>query len=505
MFLVDMMDKKVLLINPFLTVFPDDPSGVSPPLGLAYLAAFLRRSGIEVKIIDAAAEGIDNQVKIGGKTRYGLSNEDLRKRILDFDPQIVGITCPSTLHAKDAHETAKLVKECHKNILVVMGGAHPSAVPEEVLKDRNVDLVVRGEGEATFLDVVKNYSKTKNLKRILGISYRKSKKIIHNLSRPLIKNLDLLPFPDRHLLPMEIYFREAEKAVNYNFHNRVVTMITSRGCPGNCIYCAVKTVWGRTWRGRSPENVVDEIEEIVQEFKVKEIHFLDDSLAVDKKRLAGICEEIIRRKLPIKWATPNGIAIWQLDKILLAKMKKAGCYRLTFGLESGNKKILNNFIGKHYDYHRARDLIRFASRIGLWTVGTFIIGFPYETLEQIEDTISLAVASDLDFAVFYLANPFPGTALYEICRKENLLPPEGVYENVRGCRSRHFSQEELEEIQGEAFDRFLKSRIKKPLIFLSKIESLGSLTYTAKLGKNLIGVLFCRSAVREKGIAALWK
>lgn len=497
--------KKVLLVNPFLTLYSDDPSGINPPLGLAYLAAFLEKKGVCVKILDVAAEGIEQKRKIGNKIRYGLAEKEIVKRIKEFGPEIVGITCQSTLHAKDAQQTAKIVKSVSKDILVVFGGAHPSAMPGEVLKNKNVDVVIRGEGEITLWEVVKKYPKSFEFDDILGISFRMGKKIIHNPPRPLIKDLDELPFPARHLLPMEIYFKKAEENGNYNMNDRVATLVTSRGCPGNCIYCAVRTVWGRVWRGRSPKNVVEEIEQIVKDYKVREFHFLDDSLAVDRQRLKGICEEIIKRKLDIKWATPNGIAVWMLDEDLLVKMEQSGCYRLTFGLESGNKEVLHNFIGKNYDYDKARAIIRFASKIGIWTVGTFIIGFPYETRQQIEDTIAFAISTDLDFAVFYIANPFPGTPMYEIYQRENLLPKSGAYEIVRGCQSKNFSHKELISFQQRAFSQFIKSRFFKPWLFWRKIKEVNNYSYLGKLSWRFGKLILSQFQVQTKGIAALWR
>ncbi len=492
-------------MNPFLTVAEDDPAGINPVLGLAYLAAYLESQGIEVKIIDIAAEGADTILKIGKKTRHGLKDEEIIKRIRNYDPLIVGITCQSTLHAKDAHETARLAKIAKREALLVMGGAHPSAAPAEVLKDRGVDLVVRGEGEVTLYEVVCHYSQKKSFEKILGISFRRGGKIINNPPRPLIRNLDGLPFPARHLLPMKIYFRQIAGGNNYSMRLPVATIISSRGCPGRCVYCAVRTVWGRGWRGRTPGNVVNEIEELIRDWGVKEIHFIDDNLSVDKKRLRGICEEIIKRKLDIKWTTPNGIAIWLLDKKLLLKMKESGCYRLTFGLESGNKEMLHDFIGKSYDLEKAREMIKYAGKIGLWTIGTFIIGFPYETREQIKQTIDYAISTELDFAAFYLANPFPGTAMYEIYKKENLLPATGVYEVVRGCRSKWLSHQELVALQGKAFSDFLKSRLNRPWRYIFRLRNWEDVGYAIKIGKSFMKMFFGQLIFVKKGIAALWR
>lgn len=496
---------KVLLVNPFLTVLPDDPAGINPSLSLAYLAGWLEEKKVAVAVLDIAAEGANQITKVGQKKRYGLDEKEIIKKIKAYQPKIVGLTCSSTLHAQDAYQTARIIKKADPKILIVMGGAHPSVAPQEVLQDSKVDMVVRGEGEITFGEIVSKFRGNKIPQGILGTSVRQGKKIINYPPRPLIKNLDLLPFPARHLLPMETYFRQKAEGTNYSIRNRGVTMITSRGCPGRCVYCAIKSIWGRVWRPRSPKNVVDEIEALIKDFGVNEIDFVDDNLSVDRKRLTAICDEIIRRKLDIKWTASNGLAVWQFNKRLLLKMKQAGCYRLTFGLESGNKEILRHYIGKPYDYCQASKIIKYASQIGFWTASTFIIGFPYETREQIEETIDFAITADLDLAVFYIANPFPGTLMYEDYQKEGLLPKTGAYKIVRGCRSKYFSHHRLVEFQAEAFSRFMKSRLKKPWRFLKKIKSFEDLAYTYKLGKNFLKIFINQTSVKKKGIAALWK
>ncbi|PIS08810.1 hypothetical protein COT75_05010 [Candidatus Beckwithbacteria bacterium CG10_big_fil_rev_8_21_14_0_10_34_10] len=497
---------EVLLINPFLTVQADDPSGISPPLSLAYLAAYLRKRKVKVAILDISAKGVNQIKKIGNKVRIGLNDKQIVKKIKKYNPRVVGITCTSTLHASEALKTASLVKKANPKILVAMGGIHPTVEPEKVLKNSQVDLTVRGEGEITFWQIIKKFKNAKVPQNILGTSYKQGKNIINNPLRPFIKNLNSLPFPTRDLLPMDIYFKESLKHKNYTIGKRVMSVITSRGCPGNCSYCSIKTIWGRVWRARSAENVVDEIASLIKNYKCDEIHFMDDSISVNKKRLLEICNEIIKRRLKIKWTTPNGIAIWLLDKRLLVKMKKAGCYRLTFGLESGNKDVLNNYIGKYYNYNKAKEMISFASEIGLWTAATFIIGFPYETKKQIEETINFAISTDLNMAVFYIANPFPGTKMYEDFLKENLLPRNKVI--IRGCKTKHFSHQELTNIQAKAFNQFMKSRFKRPLLYLNKVKSLGDLLYIFKLGKNLMEIFINQNLsnkIKKSGIAALWK
>lgn len=494
---------KILIINPFLTTLPDDPARPNPSLSLGYLAAYLERY-YEVKVLDVAAVGKDITQQIGEKKRIGLTDDEIKNYLNDYKPDIVGITNPSTLHAQDAYDTAKIVKNVNKDILVVFGGAHASSNPVSVLCTREVDIVVIGEGEESLLEIARKHENRGNLSDIRGICVRDGEKIRYTQPREYIKDLDTIPFPARHLLPMDIYFETALKETNYAMRKRIATVITSRGCPGRCIYCAVKTVWGRKWRGRSPKNVVDEIEYLMKEYEVDEIHFLDDSMSVNKDRLSGICEEIVKRKLDIKWTTPNGIAVWLLNEPLVKKMKEAGCYRLTFGLESGNAETLN-YLGKKYNFDHAKRVIKYAHRIGLWTIGTFIIGSPEEKMESIEDTIKFAINSYLDFAVFYIANPFPGTEMFEIYKKAGLLDGISADQIVRGVSTKHFTHDELVGIQGKAFSSFIKSRMFKPWRGINKIRSLEDFGYSIRLASRIIHMGIGNLQFSKKGIAALWK
>jgi len=494
---------KTLLINPYLTVAGDDPAQPSIMLSLPYLAAYLRKNGFPVKLLDVAGEGCENVIGVGAKKRYGLSDTDILDAIKTEAPDVVGITAPSTSHITDVQDMARFVKSVCPKALVVVGGAHASSNFKEVLNDNNVDLVIIGEGEETLLDLVRRVDGGASLEAIPGTAFRKDGAVHLAAPRPYIENLDKLPFPARDLLPIEALLQRSGEGVNYAMRKRFVTMITSRGCPGSCIYCGVKSVWGHRWRGRSAANVVDEVEELMLKYGAGEIHFLDDSMSVSKTRLMEICDEIIRRKLDIKWTTPNGIAVWFMDKALLRKMKQAGCYRLTFGLESGNKETLK-FMGKHYDYGQAREMIRYAGEIGIWTIGTFIIGFPYEKRESIEDTISFAIKSDLNFAVFYIANPLPGTKMYEYFDKEGLLPKDNK-SIVRGVGSKYFSHEELVKIQSEAFTRFMRTRVSRPGLFLNKVRGFEDFKYLLKLGGQFSKMLMNSRKIEKEGTAVLWK
>lgn len=478
--------KIILIFTPVITPVEEDiPKNTQMPMGLAYIASVLETHGYNVKILDAfttedADSGTDNIRKY-----YGLSPQGIKKEIEDFGPHIVGISSMYTMYARGAHVVADIVKNISRDILVVCGGAHATVNYGMLLEDRNIDIVVKGEGEFTFLEIVKELEKNGDIYGLEGIIYKKDDRICENPSRPLIKNLDDLPFPARHLLPMRKYFDNILKTKNYIMRYPSATLITSRGCPGRCIYCCVKRVWGRTWRARSPENVVDEIESLIRNYGVREIHFVDDSISVDMKRFYKICQEIIERKIDIKWTTPAGIAIWLLDKDLLKIMKKSGCYRLTFGLESGNIDTLR-FIGKRYSYAKARETIREANRLGFWTAATFIIGFPHETKAQIYETVSYALNSDLDFVVFYTPVIFPGTTLFDVFVKEGIEYNYEITGINKAYSTKHVTEEELFKIRQDANSKFLFKRAMRFWSIKDKVKNKEDLSYLIKLVSNII-------------------
>jgi anaerobic magnesium-protoporphyrin IX monomethyl ester cyclase len=478
-----------------MTVAETDFPALDPPIGLAYIAAVLLENGYEVRIIDAVAEGMDNQkMTESGLTRVGLSEDDIKSKIEACHPDIVGITCMFTSLAQDAHNVARIVKQLYPKCLVVFGGVHPTAVPEIVLADENVDIVVRGEGELTFLELIRRLETGGDIFSVAGTITRKNGQIVENPPREYISDLDSLPFPARHLLPMDKYLYKPSYILSYSMREPRANMITSRGCPGNCVFCAVHTVWGRRWRARSAKNVVDEIQHLVETYKVREVYFLDDNVSVKKDRLLQICDEIIRRKLNIKWATPNGIAIWTLDSELMEKMKQSGYYRATFGIESGDAET-SKFIGKPINFNKSREIIKICHRLGLWIHSTFVIGFPYEKKESIRATIEFAKNSGIDFASFYNATPFPGTRLYQIFTDEGLLPKDLVYRSttVPTTNTKFFTKTELEQLQKDAYAEFLRHRILSylnPIVMWTqlfpKLKSLDGLQYLFKVGTNVI-------------------
>lgn len=506
---------KVLLVFPSSTIYGEDPTvpGATPPLGLAYIASYVESHGYQVKILDALSLGIDNLVREEGKTRVGLSEREIFDYISDYKPDIVGISAMYTAYSRDAYDVARIAKEVNSETLVVFGGAHACLNPEMVLRDENVNLVVVGEGEVTFLEIMKTLEEGGDLSKILGTVVKIENDIKRNKPRPFIADLDILPFPARHLLSMEVYFKKMH--TRYFMRPPHTSMITSRGCLGNCAFCSIHSIWRHRWRGRSAKNIVDEMEFLKKEYEIGEIGFLDDNMATDKKRMIEICDEIIKRKLNIKWTTPNGIGYWRLDKELLQKMKRSGCYRITFGIESGNPAT-RKFIGKVYPLKQATEMVKYANRIGMWTISTFIIGFPYEDRDSIQDTIDYAIDSDIDFALFYLLTPFPGTRVHDIFKKEGLLDLDYILDPKKnlshsematvgkalaqyGCQTKYFSQKELQELLTLAYSKFWARRFRRflnPFRTLRKIRSLEDFFYTLRLAK--VGVSLILSRMKRK-------
>lgn len=471
---------------------------VTPPLGLAYIGAVLEEAGHKVEILDTIALNWKTPIKIKGRIHLGQKWEDISDDIKRSKPDAVGISCPFSCQSRNAHKVAELVKAYDTDVPVIMGGAHPSTLPKSVLQDQNVDYVVIGEGELTMLNLLKTLSKGASFNEIDGFAYREKGKTVINPKKKFIEDIDSLPLPARHLLPMKEYFNAEAPHGPELMRKPFTSMITSRGCPFNCVFCSIHTIWGRRWRPRSPDNVLLEIEHLIDVYKIREIHFEDDNLTLDKRRMEKICDLILDRGLDIKWFTPNGVAIWTLDKNLLEKMKKSGCYKLCFGIESGCPQTLQ-FIKKPINLTHARQVIHWANDVGIWTHGFFVIGFPYETKEAIYETLRFAVESDLDFASFFIATPLPGTRLLEIVKKEGLIENALNWADLdvfnATLNTKFFTVEEINSLQRNLYVSFLRKRIlnglqpRKFALRLRKVRSTEDILFLSRLLTRFLQII----------------
>jgi len=457
----------ILLIQPPITLKKNETFAVTPPLGLAYLGAVAEQIGHHVTILDTVVEGFNLRSDEGHLTRIGLPKDAIKRKIEEVKPDLVGITCPFTLMDREMRCVASIVKSVNSGILVVVGGAHPSSMPDNVIADNNIDFLVLGEGEITFSILLKSIQESEEFEKIKGLWFKKKGKIIRNSPNEFIEDLDTIPFPAMHLLPLEKYLSLGE-AHGSQKRKRYMPMVTSRGCPGRCVFCSIHTVWGHKWRARTPENVVNEIEMLVSKYGIREIHFEDDNLTLSKKRIMKICDLIIERGLDITWATPNGVAINTLDLAILQKMKKSGCYQLNFGIESGDPFVLRNVINKPLNLERVRRVVNWSKWLGIWTHGFFVIGFPTESLESIRRTIRFAKELDLDSANFFIATPYPGTLLNALASSEGLIKEDFDLSKLRtmdaSIDTNLFKAKDMIALQKKAYFEFIIYRLKREFI-----------------------------------------
>ena len=390
-----MVPAKVLLIQPnYKGVREFKTRDVSPPLGLAYIAAVLEKNKVPVDIIDADA--------------LDLSVEQLAKEIEIRKPTIVGVTMLTPGH----NFSVELVKKIPKGMMKIAGGAHASAVPEELCKE-GYDVVVKGEGERTMLELVGGVP----FDKIKGVVYMKDGIVKHTASRePLDPNE--LPLPARHLLPsngVDLPYRSLA-----NFYKPWAGVLTSRGCPFNCYYCN-KNIFSRSFRPRSPENVVDEIEFLVREYGVKEIDILDDCFNLDLERAEKILDMIVEKGLKIHIRAANGLRADMITERFVKKFKKAGGCYIALGIESGDQKILDS-IPKQLKLEQIRKAVKIIKKERIFLTGFFILGLMGDTEESMNKTIEFAKELDLDVASFNIATPIPGTRFYdEVKAKGKLL------------------------------------------------------------------------------------
>jgi len=379
---------KILLINP-----PSEFKTPILPLGLASIAAYLETKNIDVSIsiIDAWAEE--------------LSFDKLSNRVNQSEADIIGIYMLSPRYDQ-AKKTIEICRQVSPNSVIIAGGPHPSAMPIKTLEQiPELDVCCVGEGEVTMYEFVKAIQNSSDLSMVNGIAYRDGNKgLILTQPREYIANLDNLPLPARQLFPLEKYRTHPP----YGRKNPFFSIMTSRGCPFNCAYCS-KDVFKRTYRGRSPENVCNEIEELISKYNAQEIHFYDDDFTLDMKRAEAICDEIIRRKIKIIWSCLTRVDL--INETLLKKMEQAGCWLISYGVESGNQQILN-IINKGIKLDQVTSAFKMTRRVGIRTLGYFMIGLPGETKQSIRQTIDLSKKIKPNFVSWSILTVFPGSFFF---------------------------------------------------------------------------------------------
>lgn len=464
---------KVVLINPPL---PEEslknPVVVNlfsnaMPLGICYLAAVLKKEGIDVNILDAAAER--------------LNIEKCGEWIIKEKPDILGITS-TTNNFFQAIALAKKSKELRPDMPVVLGGVHVTAVPEDALSNEEFDYGVIGEAEITFPALLKAVASNVDTSGIEGIAYRDGDKIKLTPPRKYIEDLDTLPFPSRDLLKARLYSSLPTDVLRLP----KLTMVPTRGCPFNCIFCT-SCVTGKNFRIFSPGYIADEMEHLYRDFGAREIAFTTTTFTVNRKKSHEFLDDLIRRKMDLVWTVSTRVDT--VDRELLAKMKKAGCWCVRIGIESGNEDVLK-FIRKGITLEQVKKVTKWCDELGIHVKTFFIIGHLPDTEDSIRDSIDFALSLPIGDVTVQFNTPLPGTAQYSMASDYGILKNNIASHNYwePAFIPKGLSEEKLISLHKEFYKKFYmrpvlwKRHLKKlahPRTILNYIKTLDLLYYLA--------------------------
>ena len=387
---------KVILINPsYMRTYGSNHAGIANPvypiLSLAVLAGIAKEHGHDARIIDLSYRTYDPNY--------------LRDIMVSYKPDVVGITATTPL-VNQMRDISFLVKDISKNIITIGGGAHPSSMPYETMKESALDMVAVGEADLTFAEVLDG----KSFDSIQGIYYREGEDIVQNLARPMVKYLDDLPFPAWELYPIDEYRSRLTKIIAKK--SPLTTIEFSRGCVFKCDFCGSKQTMGLGYRKKSPERCADEVEHAYN-LGYRELLLTDDIFTSDNKWAIQVCEAISRRNVKMAWTCTNGIRVDSADTALFQAMKKAGCYRVHFGFESGNDRVLKEFgKGGKATLEQGLVAVKNARKAGLDTWGMYMVGLSSDTEETMQDTIDYSKQTPVDIIKYGITVPFPGTPMF---------------------------------------------------------------------------------------------
>jgi len=442
------------------------------PISLCYLGAVLKRQGHEVLVYDVDCnvnptkmdytrleEDYPDYLKSVKNDNHPIWQE-MRKKIRDIKPDIVGITVWTTF-AASSFKVASLCKEYDKYLPVIMGGPHISIKYDEVIKIcPHVDFLVRGEGEETVLELVntlREYINTKrkdtlsnDLSKIRGLLYRNGNHVVHNPPRQFIKDLDSIPYPARELL------------LNKNTYNSedMGLLMTSRGCPYNCFYCAT-SIWERKTRYRSIDNVINEIKLLIDRYGTRQFTFKDDSFTVNRKRVIEFCNTLKAENLYINWDCNTRVDL--IDEQLLKTMKSAGCNSIKVGIETGNNRLLK-LINKKTTLNQAKQAAKLIRKAGIHWTGYFMMGLPTETKQETYQTLKFMRELKPDFASLSTYEPFPGTRLFEIGIEKGLIQKDRTLEDFYNICPKYYYVKDINKrvdtMSSEEFEH-LESQMKR--------------------------------------------
>lgn len=431
-----------------------------PPISLAYVAAALDRAGIAVSIYD--------DYTCGGKLK------PLLEHIKSSDPDIIGLSCVTPTAAR-TYEIAADLRRAFPNIRIVMGNLHPSIFSKDIIAAGLADAIVIGEGEETFVDLVRAYESGGGLENVKGIAYRDGSDICATEPRPFIEDLDSLPFPAWRFFPIERY-----RLFNFARVREPGTLVLgSRGCPYGCNFCSLK-IMGKKRRRRSAGNIADEFEFMHQEFGYVQMSFIDPIFPFSEDEALSFSGELMRRGLQKKvtWITETRVDL--MNEKMISAMKESGLSRIMYGFETGSSEGLDS-IKKTFTMEQARRTVAITKKAGVQIIGFFMIGVPGDSVASIGETISYSKSLDIDFAKYTVFSPFPGTKIYEDMKKSGEVPENPKWEQFTNYPTpakppvflpSGVSNEDIIRLQKKAFVSFYL-RPRMILNHLFRIRTLG--------------------------------
>jgi len=406
-----------------------------PPLGLAYIAAAAESRGHETAVVDSEA--------------MAYSFEDIYNEIDKFNPDLVGMsTYLNTIQR--CFIIADEIKKRFPRVKVVLGGVQVTVDSNEAIARDSVDFIVRGEGDNVFPELLAAIEGQMAMKDVAGLTWKDNGSIVSNKPQDLIKDLDSLPFPARHLFPMKLYHASAQIRGKNTLH-----LMTSRGCPFRCAYCMSHRTFGKTYRYHSAQRVIEEILMLKEKYGVDGIQFYDESFTLNRKRVIELCDKMLEHKLRLPWTCFTRVNL--VDKPLLDKMKTAGCYQIFYGVEAATQRLLD-LIRKDITLEQIENAFKWTKQAKIEALASFMIGLPTETEEEAYKTIDLAIKLDADYAQWAKTTPFPGIEMYDICKKHGKMLTEdftkftGWNELVYVTDGR--TKEDILKVEKEAFRRF---------------------------------------------------
>jgi anaerobic magnesium-protoporphyrin IX monomethyl ester cyclase len=438
------MSLKILLVRA-KPDFMDMILGI--PIGLSMIGAMAEQAGHQVDILDLALERSQDEAA-----------HRLQQRLAEQRYAVAGLTC-MTVEYQAAGKAAQIIRNAQPDCRIVFGGQHPTIQPLQVVSQDYCDLVVTGEGEQTFKELLDALEKKRDLGTVAGLVFRENGETISTRPRTAVENLDELPWPAYHLLEIERYFK-LESARYTPKHPRAMQIFTSRGCPWRCTYC--HDLFGKTFRGRSAENVFGEIKLLHDRYGIREYMIEDDIFNLDIERAKKICDLIIESRVRIHMQFGNGLRAERFDEELVQKLAQAGTHHIAIAIESASPRI-QKLIKKNLKLDRTQQAIRWMRKHKINSLGFFMIGFPFETVQEIEQTIRFASETDLDEALFSIVIPYSGTELNRQVYEMGLFDPDAASSGGKGItliRSQEWDFRKLKQLQRKAYLTFFTSRYR---------------------------------------------